>query len=74
MEKNLTDLGQFRKLALYAVSDSRNRTADLAATIAGALEEMKEKKQDAASAISMDKVNTAIREAVGTIETALSEV
>ena len=46
----------------------------MASAAAAAIEELADKKQDAASAISMDKVNTAIREAVGTIETALSEV
>lgn len=64
MEKNLTDLEQIRKLALYAVSDSRSRTADLAATVAGALEELGNSKQDADTAITMEKVNEAIQAAV----------
>ena len=57
-----------------ASRETKNLIGQVASTAAAAIEELADKKQDAASAISMDKVNTAIREAVGTIETALSEV
>ena len=57
-----------------ASREAKGLIGQVASTAAAAIEELADKKQDAASAISMDKVNTAIREAVGTIETALSEV
>jgi len=57
-----------------ASRETKNLIGQVASAAAAAIEELADKKQDAASAISMDKVNTAIREAVGTIETALSEV
>lgn len=54
-----------------ASRETKDLIGQVASAAAAAIEELADKKQDAASAISMDKV---IREAVGTIETALSEV
>lgn len=65
MRKKLTSLQQLRAASVEA----RGLIAQVAGTAAEAIEELAEKKQDAAAAVTMDQVTAAIQEAVsGAIE------
>ena len=60
MRKKLTSLEQLRAAAVEA----RGRLAQGAGTAAEAIEELAEKKQDAAAAVTMEQVAAAIESAV----------